>query len=330
MKISNVQQSSVRSRHPLVILIVLLGISVPLRTASAATPAQVTDAIDRGKEFLYSRQLNGNWETDSSAKTDLKYPNDPGGLQYGGMTAIATFALLACGENPQSNEHLKAAVSWLEKADMRGTYAISLRSQIWNLLPEDETVKKMRHRDKESLLEGVRQGRGPEAGFFGYGQGVDKRQYDHSVSQFGVLGLWSLVQAGEEVDTVYWRQFDKDWRAQQQSDGAWCYLAEPLSAEDAAREPPGLGGELLSMTAAGVATLFITQDYASTSSRCEGNIKDPNIALGMQWIGSHLDAIDSTDWAKQWRYYTMFWNLPDRAGQRIQIHRRQRLVQMGR
>jgi hypothetical protein len=120
-----------------------------------------------------------------------------------------------------------------------------------------------------------------------------------------VLGLWSLVQAGEELDTVYWRQFDKAWRAQQQKDGSWCYLAEPLTGENAAANP-GLAGEELSMAAAGVATLFITQDYTSGSARCEGNIKDPNIALGMQWIGSHLDAINSSDWAKQWRYYTMF------------------------
>ena len=125
---------STGSRCLCIILAGLISLAVPIQFARAATPAQVSDAIDRGKEFLYSRQLNGNWETDSTAKTDLHYPNDPGGLQFGGMTAIATFALLACGENPQSNEHLKAAVSWLEKADMRGTYAISLRSQIWNLL----------------------------------------------------------------------------------------------------------------------------------------------------------------------------------------------------
>jgi hypothetical protein len=275
------------------------------RVAGAATAAQVADAIDRGKAYLYSHQLHGNWEALGKSQYDPKVPNDPSGLQFGGMTAIATFALLACGENPQSNDHLKEAVNWLEKADLRGTYAISLRSQIWNLLPEDETVKKMRRHDRDALLEGIRN-KGEAAGFFGYGEGMDKRQYDHSVSQFGVLGLWSAAQGGEEIESRYWRLLDKSWRGQQQADGAWCYLADPLQGEEAAQAPPGLGGELLSMTAAGVATLFITQDYASPGAKCEGNVKDANIASGMRWIGSHLDTIDSNPWAQQWRYYIMF------------------------
>jgi hypothetical protein len=280
--------------------------AIVARSSPAATPAQVADSIDRAKAFLYSRQLHGNWEAVSTRHAGVKYPNDPSGLQFGGMTAIATFALLACGDNPQSNDNLKQAVEWLEKADMRGIYAVSLRAQVWALLPDDPTVKKMRLHDLATLLEDVRHGRGEEAGFFGYGEGVDKRQYDHSVSQFGVLGLWSLVQDGDEVDTRYWREFDKGWRSQQQRDGAWCYWAEPPPAEIEEKEPSGFGGELLSMTAAGVATLYITQDYANTSAKTEGNIKDANIAAGMAWIGSHLDSINANPWSIEWRYYTMF------------------------
>jgi Domain of unknown function (DUF4159) len=287
--------------------VVFVTVAIVAGSSSAATPAQVADSIDRAKAFLYSRQLHGNWEAVSTRHGGVKYPNDPSGLQFGGMTAITTFALLACGDNPQSNDNLKQAVEWLEKADMRGIYAISLRAQVWGLLPEDPTVKKCRLHDLAMLLDDVRQGRGEEAGFFGYGEGVDKRQYDHSVSQFGVLGLWSLVQDGEEVETRYWREFDKAWRSQQRPSGAWCYWAEPPPAELEEKEPEGFGGELLSMTAAGVATLYITQDYANTSgAKTEGNIKDANIAAGMQWIGSHLDSINSNPWSIEWRYYTMF------------------------
>jgi hypothetical protein len=291
---------------PVVLLVAVLTLMGVARPVAAATPEQVADSIARAKAYLYSRQLHGNWEAVRTRHGGVKDPNDPNALQFGGMTAIATFALLACGDSPTSNDHLREAVDWLEKADMRGIYAISLRAQIWNLLPDDETVKKMRRHDKVALLEDVRHGNGLEAGYFGYGEGMDKRQYDHSVSQFGVLGLWSAQQGGEEIETRVWKEFDKAWRSQQRPDGSWCYLDQPIPPEVAPKADPGLLGEELSMTAAGVATLFITQDYVSSSARCEGNIKDSNIANGMQWVGSHLEDIDSNNWAKQWRYYTMF------------------------
>ncbi len=267
----------------------------------AATAAQVADAIDRGKDYLYSRQLNGNWEVASKPNDDTKHPNSPSGLQYGGLTALTTFALLSCGESYQ-NDHMKQAIAFLEKCDMKGNYALGLRSQVWNLLPEDATIKKLKRHDRDLLLSSIRR-KGEAAGFMWYGSALDERQYDHSVSQFGVLGLWSLVQSGEEVETHYWRDMDKAWRNHRQADGAWCYLSAPFPDQN---NQSGQGGELLSMTAAGVATLFITQDYANVSSKCEGNIKDPDIDAGMQWIGSHLDSLDANEWSTTWHYYTLF------------------------
>jgi hypothetical protein len=292
---------------------VVLALSVILRPgavlADDPTPAQIQDAIDKGKAFLYSKQFNGNWEVVATPKPSGEFPNNPSGLQFGGMTALATFALLSCGDTPSNNDNVKAAVEWLKKVDMRGTYALGLRSQIWNLLPEDESIKKVRKRDKELLLAGIHT-KGEATSFYSYGEGVDmtygqstSEQYDHSVSQFGVLGLWSLVQAGEEVDTHYWRDFDKAWRGHQMADGGWGYRMHTFPDTHG---QTGQGGELLSMTAAGVATLFITQDYANLSSKCEGNIKDPNIDAGMAWIGSHFKAIDANEWSQTWHYYTMF------------------------
>ena len=281
--------------------------------ARAASPGRVNGAIDRGKAFLYARQHNGNWEVVSKRKPGIKPPNDPSGLQFGGMTALATFALLACGDSAADDPHLRQAVEWLKHADIRGTYAIGLRAQVWPLLPQDASVRRAEERDRELLMDGLRQrltGEGAAAnGFFGYGQGMPDPQYDHSVSQFGVLGLWSLAQSGLEVDTKTWRLMDKAWRSQRQKDGAWCYWAAPFNERevmDARGQPSGIGGELLSMTAAGVATLFITQDYANVAAHCDGNLKDPDIAAGLQWVATHLDDVDGNEWSRTWDYYTLF------------------------
>ncbi|MEA2708024.1 MAG: hypothetical protein QOF78_625, partial [Phycisphaerales bacterium] len=62
-------------------------LSMICASASAATTAQIRDAIDKGKEFLYSVQKDGNWEIYE------KLRNQPTG-----QTAVVLYALLASGE----------------------------------------------------------------------------------------------------------------------------------------------------------------------------------------------------------------------------------------
>ena len=73
--------------------------------------------------------------------------------------------------------------------------------------------------------------------------------------------------------------FDHAWRSHQNNNGGWAYAS--------------IGGDdengTLSMTAAGVATLFITRDMLSgtTGGFCHGNQSDPSIDRGIQWIVEH-------------------------------------------
>src|SRR5688572_17526529 len=83
----------------------------------AATNAEIDAAIARGKKFLYSQmKVKGRWEKD--AKRDPKQSGHQWekmqGDSFGGYTAIATYALLACGESPQKEE-MKAAIDFLQK-----------------------------------------------------------------------------------------------------------------------------------------------------------------------------------------------------------------------
>jgi len=57
------------------------------------------------------------------------------------------------------------------------------------------------------------------------------------------------------------------------------------------------------MTAAGVATLFITQDYlhGTDFAECHGNVKDPNIEKGLAYLGDHFAEFD-----KAWAFYTLY------------------------
>jgi hypothetical protein len=263
------------------------------RVVTAATPEQIQTAIDKGKAFLYSTQKNGNWEVvpapDPTATGGWMVEN----TQYTGLTAIATFALLASGEDPQ-DPRIRAAVDFLKKHETHGIYALGLRCQVWNMIPQDESLKQVMLRDRDLLLQGM-SAKEPSIGFYGYDVKDPGSNCDHSSSQFAVLGMWALQQAGVEVPTKYWQIVDSGWRREQLADASWAYHF-PVAAEDASTN-----AGTVSMTSAGVATLFITQDYTAMAARCQGNINDPSIDKGMAWIGDHLK-----DLPEGRRYYTLF------------------------
>src|SRR3954470_4318112 len=117
--------------------------------AAAATPEQVEQAIEKARGWLYSKQANGHWDNDPPPQKD----------QRGGMTAFVVYTLLAMGESPQ-DERLKQAIDWMLKNESDGTYAISLRCQVWNLMPPgDAAVRAALKKDVTKLLFTIGTGR---------------------------------------------------------------------------------------------------------------------------------------------------------------------------
>jgi hypothetical protein len=275
---------------------------------SAATSEQVNGAIARGVGWLYSQQqANGTWETMPLMRGERV------SRRWGGHTAIAVYALLAAGEKANSPK-LQRAIEFLEKADeIDGTYALGLRAQVWWLLPSDKATAAAVRRDTELLLAGCYES-GPNAGFYTYGlspaeprfgsrprsdpdssqtlglrQDLDSRPkpmqrvpmprdtYDRSNSQYGVLGMWALSEAGGSVPASYWRTVAAAWKKAQDNDGGWDYKTGRQSTA--------------SMTAAGIATLYITQDFLLASSswnNCAPHPPDAHIAAGLAWMDRHI------------------------------------------
>ena len=250
--------------------------SSPLR---AASPKEVDAAILRGVKYLYQVQQNGNWEV-VPGPVNTEGP-DVKGKQWGGLTAMATYALLAAGENPQ-DPRLAEAITWLLKQDnITGTYAVGLRAQVWPFLPEKHPqrsiVRAAIKRDRDILLSGMYDKPGENFGFYGYfpKQGG---HYDRSNSQYGVLGMWAAEQSGAEVPTRFWEIQDQAWKKSQNQDGGWAYNGKKDGNPSTA-----------TMTAAGVATLFITQDFLLDLKRdCQGNVFNQNIEMGLSWMDRHI------------------------------------------
>ena len=126
-----------------------------------------------------------------------------GGMQgdtFGGYTAIATYALLASGEN-RSDPRISKAVQFLEDADIIGIYALGLRANVWALLPGDRRARIMAERDAQLIINGMQTGQGNprHEGILGLRQRPRRKPHRHRahrpqrqpVRRAGIVGLRS-------------------------------------------------------------------------------------------------------------------------------------------
>jgi hypothetical protein len=276
----------------LIATIVSILMAFPGTTARAATPEQIDGAIKKGVDFIYSQQqkTGGRWEKPEKRVGDEHntWPEFQGD-SYGGFSSLATYALLAAGETPK-DKRVADAVEFLKKTDIIGIYALGLRAQVWHLLshkPKDQAeLQKFIDADAARIIAGINTG-GDNRGLWDYGTGKGPR-IDHSVSQYGILGLWALQDSGAKVDQRYWKVFDEVWRSGQFPDGGWNYDSTPQHKADNLRDNSA------SMTAAGIATLFITQDNTNTDAgEHRGNLFNANIENGLRWITKHFGEVNS-------------------------------------
>jgi hypothetical protein len=197
--------------------------------------------------YLYARQ---------SAKTGLWPWRHRGGAQEvprGGPSALATFALLEAGRNPQE-EALERALQALIKLKTDNLYVRAVRTMALSLAVTVTGRERSRYREplKQDVAwltrSAVRHGawgyRGPE------------RQGDNSCSQFALLALWEADRAGITVNPALIRRVEATWLARQRDDGGWIYVGQT-----------GIEGKSTApMTAAALASLYICRDATGLAS----------------------------------------------------------------
>lgn len=231
-------------KHLCLTSLIVLGLAGSL-CAAPPPPRPINDmdvdkAIEQTRAYLWA-QMKPNFEWSSGHS-----------LPRGGETAIALFALLEAGE-PISSERMQNALKTLAaydfEKDKTATYLIAFRTMALatvvskdNKSPFVPVLKKdfdFLTRPKTPLdIERI--------GAWGY-RGPELVG-DNSASQLGLLALWEAERAHMELSPKWIQKIQGTWLTRNQKDGGWTYAAV------------GNQPSTISMTAAGLASLYICQD----------------------------------------------------------------------
>lgn len=275
----------VLGRRASVVAVFLVGLGIGPIAARGQTPAVTEDSVDRavqrGVEWLKSqRHADGHWE-----------PREPGSKFYGGDTGLVLLALLYAGESPQS-EFMTKSLRWLADVEMKETYTIATRAHVFALAGGRE-YRSTLVRDFDWLTENLLPEPSPNAGAYDYEKPVAEanNRYDNSNSQYGVLGVWMATDAGLTARANYWELVAGHWLRDQNGDGGWPYQE---------------GASKGSMTAAGLATLFVAFDrlYVDRARDAEPLLR--SIERGLGWIGDHFAVDTHPGGEPQWKYYYLY------------------------
>lgn len=225
-----------------------VGVLRPAPLSADVTDTQVRTAIERMKAYLYAQQdpESGTWQAD-------------------GTTALVANALLVSGDSGQ-NPKLQRAIAYLQAAPLDGTYEVAVRAHVWAQLPA--TYLPALERDMTWLID-AHDGQGR------YRYTARPSSYDHSATQYAVLGMWEATKRGARVPAGLWSMTLKHFLDAQNADGGWGYQADSESK--------------VSMTAAGLTVLAIAQQ------ELYGHLDQPPPALaeansrGLGWLDRHFD-----------------------------------------
>jgi hypothetical protein len=261
----------------------------PIQSITVSSPkptdAQIGESIRKGVDYLLAQFKSHNHllpEVESQQNG-----------QAMGDNILCVYALLQCGQaidDPRLNYKeplMKGLIDAMKGLPLNNyhweTYSRALRATALALYdrPEDRLILS---NDTLALIRGAREGaytyglarrsgRGFGPGYFGW---------DNSNSQYGVLGVWSAAEVGREVPNSYWEAVRKHWEQTQSPNGQWDYYDSSRTGTH-------------SMTCAGLASLFVAQDWLE-SAKFTGNVGrspfTPAVAHGLNWLERENNCLD--------------------------------------
>jgi hypothetical protein len=286
-------------RFPLILAAVLAAVVFLSGGPAAAkvTDEQIQKAIDQGVQFLLNGQDDkGLWSPNGVFRFQASTSDWPAASEALAMGA------LAYADVSMNDEKMKKGFKTLISLRPINTYVAALRiialSKLLHRLGREphELAMKCIKEDVAFLLRVQRPN-----GSWGYPwRGVDppplaaidlkQGGWDLSNTQIAILGLSEAINAGVEIPPEVLKKAQDLYLSKQEPDGGFTYGVNPGMG-------PFYVNSYGSMTAAGVASLFITRDYLyrGLGCPCKGDRSgsrpeqvDKAIDGGLAWLGKYF------------------------------------------
>ena len=268
------------------------------------TDEAVQRAIDKAKEYLIGLGQNANW---------------PGHANFaGGVANMGLFTLAYIGEHPNRPVIGAAMDAAIARASDQ-VYVRSLRAMALAVLlnklngPKRDTVRVALIADTQWLVNA----QGKHGGWdYKSLQNHDGR-LAFSNTQMAILALWQASLVGVEIPAEVWSRAQALYYKKQQADGSWNYGDNV--ADWGGGNTPGYG----SMTAAGLASVYICADMLDLASGCPcrsgksgGEKTDLNrhIDQALDWLGREFRVDVNPKWEKRTEYYYYWLYAAERVG----------------
>jgi hypothetical protein len=265
------------------------------RAAAGVTDEAVQRAIDKAKEWL----ING---------ADNTWASQFQGVYRGGTTAMAIYTLAYIGELPDKPFMAKALDELMGVSTDR-VYVRSMRILALALV-QGKLAGARRTTIRLALLNDVQWlvNTQHESGGWDY-MPNDGNRFDFSNTQLAILALWQATLAGVEIPSIVWERTQKLYYSKQQRDGSWNY-GDAGQKEDGG-DTPGYG----SMTAAGLASIYICADMLDLASGCPcrsgksgGDRVELNrrLELALGWLSKQFEVEHNPAKPSKWHFYWLY------------------------
>ncbi|MBB6428737.1 DUF4159 domain-containing protein [Algisphaera agarilytica] len=250
--------------------------------AAAQTDAEVSEALDRMRAWLYDLQDPETGSFDDPRWSELKNQS----YHATGETALITYALMLSGESHQ-DPRIAKAIEYLKANRTWSTYLASMRAHIWARMPDDYLP--LLKEEAKYLESAVHEGR------FHYQS--DNPIWSNSLTQYGMLGIWEHAKRGGKVDDDLWQDIGEHIFADQNTDGGWGYND---------RSGRGNGASTGSMTAAGIAILQIAQQQLTRDLDEQDQRLAEALQRGVDWLDQRYDPEVNPGLKTRYRFYYLY------------------------
>jgi len=249
------------------------GSSSPAQDDGPVSQTAINEAIDRGVQFLLSKQhVDGSWY---DGKTNVYLHPE------GGATALAVAALLHSGIDKDHQAVVRGA-AYARSRSMQMYYGIVTRILMEDILGEDKDERQLKE-----LAEYLVGGSGK--GYYEYPGAPEGHPPDLSVTQYGVLGMWMAKKNGIRIPDKAIESCFKSILREQLPDGGWSYTgahaAQPGTISTDNRT------STCSMTTAGMSSLLFCLDALGerhkTTRKYSDDVEEA-LGRGHEWLNTHM------------------------------------------